>query len=95
LVASGCLTQRYSQELAKEMPEVDLFVGLSEFDKLAEMLRERFSDAKSFRRIRVGERMLPETAMRAQALGLFSFPANLARPRPPPRARDSAALQLS
>src|SRR5262249_45067836 len=28
LVATGCLTQRYSNDLAKEMPEVDLFVGL-------------------------------------------------------------------
>jgi ribosomal protein S12 methylthiotransferase len=27
LVASGCLPQRYSKELEKEMPEVDLFIG--------------------------------------------------------------------
>src|SRR5262245_62562328 len=26
LVATGCLTQRYSKDLAEDMPEVDLFV---------------------------------------------------------------------
>jgi ribosomal protein S12 methylthiotransferase len=42
LVASGCLTQKHGEELAKEMPEVDLFIGTGEFDRLAEYLRERF-----------------------------------------------------
>ncbi len=43
LVATGCLTQRYSRELAQEMPEVDLFVGLGEFDRLSGLLKERLS----------------------------------------------------
>jgi len=45
LVATGCLTQRYSQALAEEMPEVDLFVGLGEFDKLSQLLRDRYEGA--------------------------------------------------
>ncbi|HEX5038192.1 MAG TPA: 30S ribosomal protein S12 methylthiotransferase RimO [bacterium] len=43
LVASGCLTQKHGEELAKEMPEVDLFIGTGEFDRLAEYLRKRFA----------------------------------------------------
>jgi ribosomal protein S12 methylthiotransferase len=43
LVASGCLTQRHGEELAREMPEIDLFIGTGEFDKLAGFLRERFT----------------------------------------------------
>jgi ribosomal protein S12 methylthiotransferase len=43
LVATGCLTQRYSRELSEEMPEVDLFVGLGEFDRLSGLLKEKFS----------------------------------------------------
>ncbi len=39
LVATGCLSQRYSEQLSKEMPEVDLFVGTGEFDKLSELLK--------------------------------------------------------
>src|SRR3954447_3981760 len=27
LVASGCMPQRYSKQLEREMPEVDLFIG--------------------------------------------------------------------
>lgn len=42
LVASGCLTQRYSRELASEMPEVDLFVGTGEFHRIGQFLKERF-----------------------------------------------------
>ena len=35
LVMCGCLSQRYPRELAEEMPEVDLFWGVKEQDKLA------------------------------------------------------------
>jgi ribosomal protein S12 methylthiotransferase len=43
LVATGCLSQRYSEQLAKEMPEVDLFIGLGEFDKISELIREKLA----------------------------------------------------
>lgn len=42
LVASGCLPQRYSEELAHELPEVDMFVGTGEFDKISGLLKKRF-----------------------------------------------------
>lgn len=38
LVMAGCLTQRYSAQLAKELPEVDLFVGTGEYPKIVEYL---------------------------------------------------------
>lgn len=38
LIVTGCLVQRYPGELAKELPEVDLFVGTGEFQKLPELL---------------------------------------------------------
>lgn len=31
LVVAGCLSQRYPQELATELPEVDLFIGTGKF----------------------------------------------------------------
>jgi ribosomal protein S12 methylthiotransferase len=40
LVVAGCLTQRYKGQLAKGMPEVDLFIGTDEFPKLADFLKE-------------------------------------------------------
>jgi tRNA A37 methylthiotransferase MiaB len=34
VVGMGCLVQRYKSELEREMPEVDLFLGLTEVDRL-------------------------------------------------------------
>src|SRR5262245_1555994 len=38
LVVTGCLSQRYPEELALEMPEVDHFLGSSDMLKLADVL---------------------------------------------------------
>ena len=39
LVVSGCLSQRHPEDLAREMPEVDHFLGSSDMLKLGEVLR--------------------------------------------------------
>lgn len=39
LVVAGCLSQRYREELAVEIPEVDLWVGTGEFPKIVELLK--------------------------------------------------------
>lgn len=41
VVAMGCLVQRYKHELEAELPEVDLFLGLMETDRLLPELRRR------------------------------------------------------
>ena len=41
VVAVGCLVQRYKSELQEEIPEVDLFMGLTELQGLVPELRER------------------------------------------------------
>ncbi len=38
LVVAGCLPQRYGAELAKELPEVDAFVGTGAFQEIADIL---------------------------------------------------------
>ena len=38
LVVSGCLAQRYADELAEEIPEVDLFVGVGRHDRIIDLL---------------------------------------------------------
>jgi len=52
LVVAGCLSQRYPAELAKELPEVDLFIGTGEVPRVAEILREH--EANEGRRQYVG-----------------------------------------
>ncbi len=41
LVASGCLPQRYSKDLEREMPEVDLFIGTGQYHRITELLNAR------------------------------------------------------
>jgi len=41
VVAMGCMVQRYKPELQQEIPEVDLFLGLTEAERLVPELRAR------------------------------------------------------
>ncbi|HSJ08385.1 MAG TPA: 30S ribosomal protein S12 methylthiotransferase RimO [Longimicrobiales bacterium] len=41
VVAMGCMVQRYKAELTHEIPEVDLFLGLTEAERLVPELRAR------------------------------------------------------
>ena len=41
VVAVGCLVERHGDELAAEIPEVDLFLGLTDLPKLLPELRRR------------------------------------------------------
>jgi len=45
LVVAGCLPQRYPDELARELPEVDLFIGTGEVPHIAHILREHEANA--------------------------------------------------
>lgn len=40
LVVSGCLSQRYSEELSKEIPEADCIIGVNQYNKLPEILSD-------------------------------------------------------
>jgi len=40
LAVSGCLSQRYADELFDEMPEVDLFLGVNDYNQLPQIIRE-------------------------------------------------------
>jgi len=41
LIVTGCLAQRYGQELRKSLPEVDVFVGTGEFVRITEILAHK------------------------------------------------------
>lgn len=41
LVVAGCLPQRYGKQLVHELKEVDLFVGVGEFQKIGELLTQK------------------------------------------------------
>ncbi len=43
LVMSGCLSERYKEELQKELTEVDIFTGVGDYDKIDELIEKKQS----------------------------------------------------
>ncbi len=43
LVMSGCLSERYKEELQQELKEVDIFTGVGDYDKIDELIERRES----------------------------------------------------
>ena len=78
LVVTGCLTQRYPDELAREMPEVDHFLGTGAYAQIGDHRRRRAGPAGHRPRPRLRPR-------RHDAAG------QLAGPRTPPTSRSPRA----
>ncbi len=43
LVMSGCLSERYKEELQKELKEVDIFTGVGDYDRIDEIIKAKKS----------------------------------------------------
>lgn len=46
LLVSGCLAQRYTEELLEEIPEIDAIVGTGSYDKITEVVDNLVDDGK-------------------------------------------------
>ena len=46
LAASGCLTQRYADELFREIPEIDILLGVNEYERLPSLIEQYRKDGK-------------------------------------------------
>lgn len=51
LVAAGCLAQRYHEEIKKELPEVDIIIGTTAYEELAETIKAALNKAASSREV--------------------------------------------
>lgn len=47
LIVTGCLAQRYAEDILKELPEVDAVIGTGEIDKIEKVVDEIFAGKKS------------------------------------------------
>ena len=61
LIVCGCLPQRYRQEIARELPEVDLFLGSSEYGHIAEHITS-LAKGPSAERLIIGRQAFLQTA---------------------------------
>jgi len=43
LVMSGCLTERYKEELQADMPEIDIFTGVGDYEKIDQLIATKQS----------------------------------------------------
>jgi len=43
LVMSGCLTERYQKELQEQMPEIDIFTGVGDYEKIDKLIASKQS----------------------------------------------------
>ncbi|MBR1739122.1 MAG: 30S ribosomal protein S12 methylthiotransferase RimO [Ruminococcus sp.] len=46
VIATGCLAERYRDEMAKEIPELDAVIGLGSNDKLTDIIRQLYCDSE-------------------------------------------------
>ena len=46
LIVCGCLSQRYKDELIKEIPEVDAFIKIDDYDRLDKIFKELLKEEK-------------------------------------------------
>ena len=42
LIATGCLAERYSEDIKNELPEVDAILGTGDYDRIAEVIKSAF-----------------------------------------------------
>ncbi len=48
IVVTGCLAQRYKEEITENIPEVDAVLGIQSFDRVAEVLKKAWEGEKSY-----------------------------------------------
>ena len=44
LIVTGCLAERYADEILEELPEVDAVLGTGDYDRIAEIIERAFTD---------------------------------------------------
>ncbi len=71
LIVTGCLSQRYAAELAREMPEADAFLGVNDYGRLAEII-EAHGGAKACVLASAAPKCYEEFGVRASAKGSWS-----------------------
>lgn len=72
LIVSGCLPQRYRDELSKELPEVDLFVGTGDAGRLATLIEQCLVDKTPLTDIGKGDFLYDHTTPRLRSSPFYS-----------------------
>lgn len=91
LVVTGCLAQRYSDELARDIPEIDHILGSADFQSLASTLEPAAAPARKTARPAKGKRALPVIRVSETPAYIYDHDA----PRVRIGARHSAYVKIA
>lgn len=71
LIVSGCLGERYAEDLLKELPEVDAIVGTGNYDEIIDIINETMKGKKT---VRIGnvDKVYDESLPRFQTTADYS-----------------------
>lgn len=57
LIVTGCLAKRYKKQIIESMPEVDLVIGVDEYNNFPEILSNFFSQKKAFNQYKFNQKL--------------------------------------
>ena len=73
LVVTGCLAQRYKQEFIVEIPEVDVVLGTTSYDKIVEAVEEALEGKSEVELADINALPLPETKRLVTTGGHYAY----------------------
>ncbi|MHC1697102.1 MAG: 30S ribosomal protein S12 methylthiotransferase RimO [Geobacteraceae bacterium] len=72
LIVTGCLPQRYQEELCQELPEVDIFIGTGDYPRIAEIIAEKKGTSEQLRYIGDPNFIFDEDSPRLKSTPVYS-----------------------
>ena len=72
LIVTGCLAQRYKQEIEQELSEVDIILGTSDYDKIADVITEFYKNGKKKSFVGSADRDISEEHKRIRTTPSYS-----------------------
>jgi len=72
LIVTGCLPQRYQEELCSELPEVDIFIGTGDYPRIAEIIAEKRGTSEQLRYIGDPDFVYDEGSPRLKSTPLYT-----------------------
>ena len=73
LIVTGCLAQRYRQEIIEEIPEVDAVLGTTAYDKIVEAVEEALEGKSEVELADINALPLPETKRLVTTGGHYAY----------------------
>ncbi len=72
LIVTGCLAQRYKSEIEQQLCEVDIILGTSDYDKIANVITEYYNSGSKNSYVGSADRDVPENLTRVRSTPKYS-----------------------